>query len=379
MTSRCFFIGTSWLDIMVANHFKALGHELVARGHRVVFLVDGRKVNEEAHDANPAVYTWPSPRPTGGRDFLFLHRLIRRYGPDCLVANFGAVNVMAVVGRAAGVPVRVSWYHTVSDTIDLNTDLASWKVRLLRRRKRQVYDLSTHLVAVSAAAAVDLRRVYDVAADKVTIWPLLLRDPQANPPAEPVARDPWRVLCVGGLLPAKGQDVLLRALPSLVARFPRLRVDFVGAGPKREAYEILARELGVAERCCFVGAVPHPEVLARMAAAALVVVPSRAEALAVVNVESLAMGTPVVGTRIGGIGEAVRDGVDGFLVPPDDPAALAQRIGQLLDDPAMQQAMGAAARQGFLERVELGANIGRHVRWYEELVSGVSEYGRSTA
>jgi glycosyltransferase involved in cell wall biosynthesis len=375
---QCFIIGTSWLDIMVANHFKALGRELVARGHRVVFLIDGCKVNEEDHDANPAIYTWPSPRPTNGRDFLFLHRLIRRYRPACLVANFGAVNVMAVVGRAAGVPVRVSWYHTVSQTIDLNTDLSSWQVRLLRQRKRLVYNLSTHLVAVSAAAAADLQGVYDIPAHKVSIWPLLLRDPQPEPLAPPPVRDPWRVLCVGGLLPAKGQDVLLRALPSLVARFPRLRVDFVGAGPKREAYEALARELGVAEWCCFVGAVPHSEVLARMAAAAVVVVPSRAEALAVVNVESLAMGTPVVGTHIGGIVEAVRHGVDGFLVPPDDPAALAQRIGQLLANPAARQAMGAAARQGFLERVELRANIGRHVSWYEQLVSGEGDYGRST-
>lgn len=86
----------------------------------------------------------------------------------------------------------------------------------------------------------------------------------------------------------------------------------------------------------------------------------------------------MVGTHIGGIVEAVRHGVDGFLVPPDDPAALAQRIGQLLANPAARQAMGAAARQGFLERVELRANIGRHVSWYEQLVSGEGEYGRST-
>ncbi len=353
---------------MVANHFKALGRELAARGHQVVFLVDGRKVEAEAHDANPAIYTWPSPRPTGARDGLFLRRLVKRYRPDCLIANFGAVNTMIMVGRATGVPVRVAWYHTVSGTIDLNTDLPSWRVRLLRRRKRLVYDLATHVVAVSAAAAADAQRLYGIADDKLHMWRLLLRDPQGDATlAAGIARDDWRVLCVGGLLPAKGQDVLLRALPPLMARWPRLRVDFVGAGPRREEYEALARSLGVAERCCFTGAVPHREVLARMAAAAVVVVPSRAEALAVVNVEALAMGTPVVSSRVGGIVEAVRDGIDGFLVPADDPAALGERIGRLLGDPAARREMGATARQGFLENLELTANIGQQVGWYEQL------------
>ena len=367
MAGHCFFIATSWHDVMVANHFKALGHELVARGHRVVFLIDGRKVDDEAHDANPAVYTWPSPRPTGTRDWLFMRQLVRRYRPDCLISNFGAVNTMTVVGWAMGVSARVVYYHTVSGTIDLNTDLPSWRRRLLRRRKRLVYDLASHGVAVSGAAAEDLRRVYALDGAKVSVWPLLLRDPRPDE-INGEGRDPWRVLCVGGLLPAKGQDVLLRALPGLVARFPQIQVDFVGAGPKRAEYEALARELGVADRCCFIGAVPHAEVLARMVAAAVVVVPSRAEALAVVNVEALAMGTPVVGARVGGIGEAVRDSVDGFLVPPNDPATTAERIGQLLADPDLRRRMSAAARQGFLEQRELAANMGRQADWYEQLV-----------
>ena len=82
----------------------------MARGHRVVFLIDGRKVDDEAHDANPAVYTWPSPRPTGTRDWLFMRQLVRRYRPDCLIANFGAVNTMTVVGWAMGVSARVVYY-----------------------------------------------------------------------------------------------------------------------------------------------------------------------------------------------------------------------------------------------------------------------------
>lgn len=368
----CFIIGTSWLDHMAANYFKALGGELVARGHRVVFLIGGRKTAEEAPDANPAVYTWPSPRPTGAADFLFMRRLVARYRPDCLIANFGAVNIMTLVGRAMGVPARVAWYHTVSDAIDLDSDMPAWKLGYLRRRKRLVYDATTHLVAVSAAAAADIRRVFDVSPAKLHVWPLLLRDPQATTPADG-GRDEWRLVCVGRLARTKGQDVLLRALPPLAERYPRLHVDFLGSGPEQPAYEALARDLGVADRCCFVGAVPHAEVLRRMAGAALVVVPSRADAFPMVNIEALAMGTPVVGSLAGGIGEAVRDGVDGLLFPVEDSAALSARLGRLLSDPPARQAMSAAARHGFLERFELQANIGRQVNWFEQLAQGETQ------
>jgi glycosyltransferase involved in cell wall biosynthesis len=370
MRPRCFFIGAGWGESGLNAHFKALGRELVARGHRVVFLIPGRRLADEAHHANPAVYTWPSRRPTRPRDFYFMVRLARRYRPDCLIANFSTVNAMILGGQAAGVPARVAWYFTLSDQIDLDSGLSARRLRFLRWRKRQVYNQATHLAAVSAAAALDLQRVFNLPAEKCASWPLLLEDPRDEIGMAGQPRRDGQILCAGRLWPTKGQDVLLRALPPLVERFPRLRVDFVGAGPQRETYEALARELGVADCCCFLGNVPHREVLERMAAAAVVVVPSRFEALGLVNIESLAVGTPVVATRVGGIGEIIRDGVDGFLVPADDPAALGARIERLLGDPEERRAMGAAARQGFLDRYELRANIGRQITWYEQLASG---------
>ena len=72
---------------------------------------------------------------------------------------------------------------------------------------------------------------------------------------------------------------------------------------------------------------------------------------------------------MGGIGEVVRDGVDGYLVPSDNAAALSERIGRLLADPAQRAAFGDNARRGFLGRFELDAGIARHAQWYEELVA----------
>jgi glycosyltransferase involved in cell wall biosynthesis len=89
-----------------------------------------------------------------------------------------------------------------------------------------------------------------------------------------------------------------------------------------------------------------------------------------VNIEALAVGTPVVAADVGGIGEVVREGVDGYLVPPDDVSALGERLGRLLADPVQRAAFGDNARRGFLERFELNAGIARHAQWYEELVAG---------
>lgn len=369
MSKKCFFIGTSWSHVAAPNYFRAMGRELIKRGHQVVFLIDGRRTKDEDHSANPAIYTWPSKRPVHLRDYIFARRLIRQYRPDCFIASFSAVNNMMLAGRMSGVPVRMAWYHTVSGTHALNHDSSALERWYLRNRKRTVYSLTTHLVAVSKAAAQDLQQVYSIPPDKCSVMSVLMDDPAIGNEEGERPRRPLQITCVGALTRTKGQDVLIRALPALVDRFPQLQVEFVGDGPDREAYEALAKELGVTSNCCYVGAVPHREVLERMASSWVVVVPSRAEALGAVNMESLAMGTPVVASDTGGIGEVIRDGVDGFLVAPEDPAALAARIERLFTDRNEWRMMSMAARQGFLDRFEMQRNIGRQVSWLEELTA----------
>lgn len=360
-----YFIAASWRDRVVPNHFRTLAEELTARGHRVVLLLDSWE--EPLVDAgdNPAVYTWPSFRPTGWADARFLWRLLRRYRPAAVVANFGAVNLMMVLGWLSGTPCRVAWYHTLSTQIAADTSLPSWKLTLLQWRKRAVYATATHLAANSQASADDAQNAFGVSGEKTCVWPNSLPDPLVpDGPDEPVSRN--GIVCVGRLDPSKGQDVLLRALARIGGS---ISVTLIGNGAMEATCRELATEIKEEIPVEFIESVPHDEVLARMAQADLVVSPSRSEAFGLVNVEALAVGTPVVASRVGGIPEIVRDGVDGLLVPPDDPQALAAALQRLLDDPGLRATMGQNARQRFLSTFERSAVVGQQADWLERIVN----------
>ncbi len=350
------------------HHFLALSEEMAQRGHQVVILAPHRRTDLEKPNGNPAVLTWPSDRPTRISDALFLQRLIHRFQPSCFIANFAAVNVMTLVGRMAQVPVRVAWYHTVSEQLAQDNPAPNWKRALFQWRKRLVYQAATRVVANSSASAEDVQKTYGLPASKCQVFSNALADPLLNSSLQNETPIPGRLVCVGRFFPSKGQDVLIRALARLQKMNPAAHVEFIGEGPARETCERLARELGVHHKCVFTGQIEHAEVLRRMARAVATVVPSRSEAFGLVNIESMAVGTPVVASKVGGIVEIVRDGQDGFLVPPDDPWALEVKLELLLQSRHLRHEMRGNARQQFLQRFEQRRAVQEQANWHEALV-----------
>lgn len=150
--------------------------------------------------------------------------------------------------------------------------------------------------------------------------------------------------------PIKGLDVLLRALPDLLARVPAAQLLIVGDGPERERLHALARELDEAGRAVFAGAVPDAARLLPLAD--LYVTASRREGLPLAVLEAMACGRPVLATRVPGHIDLVEDGVTGLLVPPDDPAHLAAAAAQLLLDAPRRAAMGEAGRARVVQRFD---------------------------
>ena len=367
MSDSCFFIGTTLADNPVPHHFQALARDLVRRGHRVVLITPHRKTDLVDPDSNPAIYTWPSERPTRLRDARFLSQLARRHRPTCFIANFAAVSLMTSVGSWLGVPRRITWYHTLTDQIRIDSDRPALLAALLRGRRSLVYRFATHVVPVSEAARRDVVKTYGVPDSKCTVFLNDLSDPLRGGEAIPVAARTTQVLCVARLFRSKGQDVLIRALAVLRRKGRPFRVDFVGEGPELGALQSLAEGSGVADLCTFSGRLEHGDVLARMARAVLTVLPSRSDNCPLVTIESLAVGTPLVVSDVGGLPEIVRDGENGFLVPPDDPDALAERISRLLSDEALWNDLSRRARGDYLQRFELTRAVARQADWLEQL------------
>lgn len=369
MKSYCYFIATSWGDNPVSRHFLALATELAERGHRVIILVDGQKQVAHNQKTSLSVHTWPSRRPVKFRDAWFFYWLARKYRPDCLIANFGAENIMLLVGLLMRVPCRIAWYHTLSAAIDNDTELSRWRVNLQRLRKRGVYKAATHLVANSGAAREDVQRVFHVSERKCRVFYNSLADPLEDLGIPQGAERQNRLICVGRLYPTKGQDVMIRAIALLGRIFTDTSVEFIGDGPCKSFYMQLARDLGVEDKCSFRGAVNHYDVLTAMTSSIATIVPSRSEAFGLVNIESMAVGTPVIASGVGGIVEIIRDGVDGFLVPPDDPGALAEKLKTLLSNAELRRKMGDNAREHFLKDFEQGKIVSQQVEWLESIAA----------
>lgn len=155
---------------------------------------------------------------------------------------------------------------------------------------------------------------------------------------------PVRLLFVGRVTRQKGIDAILRSLASPGARVQDWRLEVVGTGPMLEEYRALATELGIGARVNFRGWLDRPEVRGCYDEADMLIFPSRYEGMPNVVLEATACGLPVVGTRVAGTDQIIRDGENGFLVDVDDEEALADRVVRLLVDREARQRMSAAAR-----------------------------------
>ena len=159
------------------------------------------------------------------------------------------------------------------------------------------------------------------------------------------------IVCVSRLVPRKGQDMLIRALPEIRRRVPGAALLLGSGGPYRPKLQRLAREQGVESDVVFTGSVSWGELPALFAAGDVYAMPCRTraagldvEGLGIVYLEASATGLPVVGGDSGGAPDAVRDGETGYVVGGRDVGALTDRLVELLTDPVKARAMGAAGR-----------------------------------
>ncbi len=190
---------------------------------------------------------------------------------------------------------------------------------------------------------------------------------------EPSAPDPAgrRIVAAGRMTAQKGFDVLLRALPAVLAVHPTAELLLVGDGPARPELAALAEQLGIAASVRMPGAARHDEMAALLESASVVAIPSRYEGMPLIALEAAAAGRAVVATPVQGLADVVVDGETGLLVPPEQAEPLAAALVALLGDPARAAGLGASARCRVVERFSLD----RAVDAYDELFRRLASSG----
>ena len=238
-----------------------------------------------------------------------------------------------VLGRPGGVELRFRWLKAPLQI-------------LLGLVTARMADL---VLAPSEATAEEIRRDYGVGVEDVAVVPNVTGGLAVEPAAGEEGEAGY-LLFVGRLRVRKGVEVLLAALAELRRRGSAAVLRIAGDGEHRPRLERAVDELGLRDAVTFLGTCDGPRVRRLLAGAAALVVPSIYEGMPLVVLEAMAAGVPVVGSRVSGIPEVVVDGETGWLVPPEDPAALAGALAAVLAEPAEARRRGEAGRLRVEER-----------------------------
>ena len=273
-----------------------------------------------------------------------------------------AVMVGVPAARLAGVPVLAA-----------RRDLAHHLSPAQRLALRGAMRLATRVLANAATVAAQAAHEDGLPPSRLVVVPNGLdlarfdaRAARLDAPAPPEFGRVPTVLMVGRMIHrVKGHDVLLRAAAIVHRERPEVTFLIAGDGEREPELRTLAGALGLAHRVRFLGR--RGDVPALLRRADLVCHPARAEGLPNAVLEAMAAGRPLVATAVGGTPELVRDGVDGLLVPPDDPAALASALLSLLADPARDR-YGQAARRHVERELTLERLVERTERVYAALL-----------
>ncbi|MFI5396461.1 MAG: glycosyltransferase family 4 protein [Candidatus Binatia bacterium] len=333
--------GAQEVIVTLVQHFQRRGHRIFVASEDTRETLQGRFSPETVHYPLPLKRRAPW---TVAINFLKLLRVAQRERIDLISSHEKKTSALCLpIGCVLGIPV----VHTA------HTQMTNWRARLFGH-------LGHNLVANSVSTGEHLVRVFGARREDITV----IEDaPQWMP--VPTAADIERVreefgvvagqpvlVCLGRLTEEKGHEVLLEALVQVRRHFPDVRLLIVGKGHVRGRLEERARALGLVNATTFTGY--RDDANAILCAATVAVCPSVIDMLPFVIPQCLCFRIPVIATSVGEIPGVIRASETGFLVQPNDPAALAQAICTAFRDPDGARALAERGRTEVLSRFEPG-------------------------
>lgn len=334
-------------------------------GHEVTVICGAEAASRAAL---PEAELIALPRGRGAvQQMLALRGAVRQAAPDIFhgLDLFGICGSLAARNVAAGVVCSLGFQPSL---------LPRGKQLLTR------YSCLKADRVLTPSEAIDFwcRDCWGLPADKLTTVPHFI-DCGAVPARDPVMRRRVReslglrpeqpvLLHLGPMLRHAAHVHMIDAAAICRAAYPDAVWLFVGDGPLRAELETLAADCGVAGRCRFLG--DRDDVLELLQAADLFLLPSLAEAMSSHLLLAMASGLPAIGSIVPGNTDLIQPGQTGWLIPKDDPEALAEAVAEALSDPAWLTALGAAGRQRIGETYDAGDIAARHLELYEQVLAG---------
>jgi glycosyltransferase involved in cell wall biosynthesis len=368
-----------------AIHVANLAAGLAPRGYRTTLVAGSLARGEDsmaflADRLDVSVVSVPEIQ----REISFLHDarsiarvagLIRSTRPHILHTHTAKAGVIGRAAALAAGPARPPVVlHTFHGHV-LKGYFDPVRTRFFREIERGFARASDALVAVSPEVRNELVGLGIAPKEKFVVVRLgiplaeRLDDPSADLDYRHlygIRADSFVVGWVGRMTAVKDTGTVLEVVRSLRRRGVDAVLCMVGDGPDRERLEQLAHDLGIARACYFVGYQPDVAGFYRLFDAFLL--PSVNEGTPVSAIEALAASTPVVATRVGGVPDVVRDGVDGYLVSPGDIEGAAKKLAALAADPSLRSALGESGRARVLSRYSVARLVDDVDRLYRALL-----------
>ena len=368
------FYGAERVVALLSESLAALGCDVT------VGLFNASRMPE--HGLHPAAAAAGHPLwdlPCKGRlDLRTLTRLVsflREEQIELLHTHGYKANLYGLpAARLAGCPVLATCHNWTDRTPALRR-YGSLDKRLLRRFDR-VIAVSDTVAATLAQAGLPAAQLQVIANGIDTSK--YCRSPRATAPPSgssaaglaSASSEPILLGVLSRLSEEKGVDVLVRALPRIVAQHPTLECVIAGEGPQRAELERLAAQLGIARHLRLPGFVA--DIPAFLAGCTLVAHPSRIDGMPLAILEAMAAGMPIVASAVGGIPALLCHGEAGMLVPPDDPAALADGVLRLLREPLLRGKYAAEAALFAAGHFDAGLMARQYFQAYRELRGAVA-------
>ena len=342
--------GSERLTLAYARWLGARGHEVrVVHGPPERFApADVEGISRHRLTGRPTARTFPDW-------FRSLRSIAREFRPD--IAHTQSVRTMLMVAIALPRTPLLTTVHGIEESEERAAAL------LLRAGRARV-------TAVSEASAEGVTR-HRLAPDVELVEPGVdigqLERAALAAPATQLPEGRPRVVCVARHFPVKGVDVLVEAFPQVLAAIPGVVLVLVGGGPETDELTVRIAQLGITDAVHLAGRQLNPAPY--LAAADLVVLPSRREGLPLSALEAFALERAVVATAVGGTPDVVRPGDTGWLVPPEQPAALADAIVEALQTPDERARRARAGRELVQRSYSMEIMMGRIEGLYADVIA----------